>query len=598
MNGHSNKILYLISALLILFSIGNFAYNILGIENLGSISDNLLYIFENEPETAEAYYTRVIETYDEERLIEDEDFDSLVELADARLYYGDYQLALDVSDAALNIGDSLYVRIIKYHALRELYLYDEAYTLVSDTVWIYEDQEGFLEDYDLVNLYFCYILDGRYQEGFDGYYSIVQTYEGMDSHDAKTQYADEIGLDIVYNNMSWASNLMGDYENGVKYANLSLLLKPDDSITLNNLGDAYTGLYEFDRAIEAYQNALKFDENNVDAYYGLALAYSVVDPDSAELTWEKYLKFEPYDEEAWYQLYLIQEETLEGTFKPKALETLVKLDPSNIDYAKELMKHYLVFTDRLNADILLNEFRDYNGEYMGLILEGYYHLELFDPDSAYDAFSDLLYDYDLSFWDAFYISIALYQYHDRSYFDDYMDEVAYVYGDLNRYELEAEVYYDQEDYEGLYDASMGMIDSDVTYGYGYEMLGDSQYFMGLYDRARQYYEKAERIDGSTHYLLAQLFHTYIYLEDYEMAQNYKEVLIANFPDSNDLKVGIARLAIKDGDRTKAISVLKEVFYNNPYYVWVLFNYPELEPFQEYKNFEVYVDYYYDEIAEE
>ncbi|MCX5686545.1 MAG: tetratricopeptide repeat protein [Candidatus Omnitrophica bacterium] len=80
-----------------------------------------------------------------------------------------------------------------------------------------------------------------------------------------------------------------------KIDSLDRKLKKERSTYYYNLGVAYTQAKYYEEAIRAYESSLKFDPNNADAHYNLALAYDTIrdDRQRAIYHYRAYLKLRP-----------------------------------------------------------------------------------------------------------------------------------------------------------------------------------------------------------------------------------------------------------------------------------------------------------------
>lgn len=70
-----------------------------------------------------------------------------------------------------------------------------------------------------------------------------------------------------FNNLGWAYNELEDYERGLEYIEKSLLIVPNQDGEYVNKGNALYGLYEYEAALESYDQALAIGDEKY-AYYG------------------------------------------------------------------------------------------------------------------------------------------------------------------------------------------------------------------------------------------------------------------------------------------------------------------------------------------
>lgn len=77
----------------------------------------------------------------------------------------------------------------------------------------------------------------------------------------------------------------------------------EDSTTLSNMGDTFRFKKNYEKAIEFYLNALKFDENNYIAHYGLGVVYfEQSNLRKSERSFKEVVEIEPIDIDANYYL--------------------------------------------------------------------------------------------------------------------------------------------------------------------------------------------------------------------------------------------------------------------------------------------------------
>jgi tetratricopeptide (TPR) repeat protein len=83
---------------------------------------------------------------------------------------------------------------------------------------------------------------------------------------------------IVYNNLGHSYYLLQNYNQALKYLNISASLDTTFSTVFHNLGLTYLSLNEYETAEDYFFRALKFDNEFAPAYYGLSqVYYSMID---------------------------------------------------------------------------------------------------------------------------------------------------------------------------------------------------------------------------------------------------------------------------------------------------------------------------------
>lgn len=119
------------------------------------------------------------------------------------------------------------------------------------------------------------IEEGKYEEGIgwlwqavDFVYNAHPEYETLEAEVRSTEL-----FDAPFNNMSWAYNELGNYEESLYWIDKSLLLLPNTEIEYVNKGNALYGLYRHDEAVDYYDLAIEDNKNSFSAYYGKGMIY-------------------------------------------------------------------------------------------------------------------------------------------------------------------------------------------------------------------------------------------------------------------------------------------------------------------------------------
>lgn len=109
---------------------------------------------------------------------------------------------------------------------------------------------------------------------------------------------------VIYNNLSWAYNEMGQYEKGIEYVEKAHQIEEIDADQCINYGNSYFGLEKYEEAIEKYEMAIQIDEYySSNIYFKLGMAYFAInDYENAIEKIEKYLFYEPGDLDANIEL--------------------------------------------------------------------------------------------------------------------------------------------------------------------------------------------------------------------------------------------------------------------------------------------------------
>ena len=541
--------------------------------NGSSESSNLSTLSKNHD------YEGVVAKADVEKLFKNEDYDSLNLVAEANHMIGNKAEALAIIERVLENEDDMHLRATKYDILESMYDYEGMDALVSDTL---ETYEGFYEQLELDHkLLFSYwlVLDNRSEEAIDKYLELMP------------DITDESTLDVVYNNLAWAYYLTDKNVSSIIFAKKSLAITPTDPITLNNLGNAYLGEYELEKAEEAYRSSIEYNPYNTDPVYGLATVLEEMNrSEDAIEYWERYIDARPLDEEVWWKIYQYYDASDNLDKRVEALESLMDIDPTYIDYAKPLILGYKAQNKNDLAFSTLMSFGENNDSYTYDLLDACYTFEGISKPDGFDKMIEYMYTYDVSFWDAYYIADILYKDVEGLYFERFLDEVSVLFGEGNRYELEAEIYYDNEAYEDLQEVASALIDYDLNYSYGYELLGDAYFYLEDYQNAQDAYNKALKLGDDTLYVHFSIIDTAIYLDEIDVATQILDSMSEEALDYDEFKILRARLHAIKGDYYAANRILFDVISLSPEKAKVLREYPEFDNEYLKSRFSKYLKY--------
>lgn len=79
----------------------------------------------------------------------------------------------------------------------------------------------------------------------------------------------------AYDNVAYLYGLRGDSEKSILYYTKELELSPDSTRAFLGLGNNYTALKDYPKALSFYELALSTDRNNAEIYYNMALIYEL-----------------------------------------------------------------------------------------------------------------------------------------------------------------------------------------------------------------------------------------------------------------------------------------------------------------------------------
>lgn len=110
------------------------------------------------------------------------------------------------------------------------------------------------------NLAWANIRMGRYSE------AVVEAGRALENLTYNTP-------EFAYNNQGLAYYKMGQNEKAVEAYQMALRKSPRFSTAFNNLGQSYMALDKVDEAIQAFNNAIKYQPRDSQAYYNLGSAF-------------------------------------------------------------------------------------------------------------------------------------------------------------------------------------------------------------------------------------------------------------------------------------------------------------------------------------
>lgn len=172
-------------------------------------------------------------------------------------------------------------------------LYADAFNISDD----YKEQlrytDAYLERYPdsqlaMANKAYLLIADGQNEEG------LLLNQKVLDMHGPYSS---------AYNNMGWAYVNLGRYQLAIHYLELAIGTNGGSPTyhELVNLGDAYQGLKQYERAVEYYQQANHDFQTEAESlpphgFYGLAETYQLMERDEEALeVYRKILEIVPSD---------------------------------------------------------------------------------------------------------------------------------------------------------------------------------------------------------------------------------------------------------------------------------------------------------------
>lgn len=121
---------------------------------------------------------------------------------------------------------------------------------------------------------------------------------------AETWTASEPGNSLSWFNLGLAYGKLKQYDKAIAAYQEAVRIDPDDARAWNNLGVFYKELKQYDKAIAAYQEAARIGPDNADTWIllGFIYHYDLKQYDKAVTAYQEVLRIEPNDFLAWYGL--------------------------------------------------------------------------------------------------------------------------------------------------------------------------------------------------------------------------------------------------------------------------------------------------------
>lgn len=519
-------------------------------------------------------FEEFLSAIDEEKFIEEGDFDAMAILSHAHYKVGDHEMALDLVTRAYEIEDTIKLRILHYDILTALAMADERATLMSETLDLYMDVFDDLEVDDQVQITYWWILKGDNQVAID-------KYEAMLAEGTYGLYEESI-----YNNLSWACINISDYEKAKKYSQMSLDIEPDDSITLTNLANSHMGLDEYEEARDAYERAVENDAYNSYAVYGLACVMDTMHDENAYIQWQRYTDLRPLDEDGWYGLYnhYLDQEDHGGAIR--CLETLVELVPESLYVHKTLLKAYLEggYQDEYAEGIA--KVKEVASGYEVDLMVAEMTYELISRDEGYGLFVDLLAHDEVSQWDILSFLQTLYE-KGAEDFDQYLEAVERAKGLSYKLDLTLEFYLESGEVADVVRVAQAIIKVAPDHAYARETLADTYTYAGEYALALDQYLRVQDLREGDVYLTYSIADCLIYLGRFHEAGVMLDALVLEDDSLMMAYVHKARIAAYEGQEDQAVAYLLKAFESEDYLTYVL---NRFEAFEDIKKLEIMEKY--------
>ncbi|MCA0386587.1 MAG: tetratricopeptide repeat protein [Firmicutes bacterium] len=495
--------------------------------------------------------------------------DVLYGVSKLQIMYGEYGKALETINRAMTFSNHVGLIANKVNMLERLGDYEGRDALLSQVL---TEQEARYPEMDIEEkLYYNYLLITNFENEL-----AIENYMTISSSIYAEPYLDEI-----YNNIGWAYLNLNDYDNALIYCTRSLEITPDDSITLSNLGNCYYGLGDYESAVVCYEESMNSDPYNSYGIYGYASANQYLENyDDAIIGWSKYIELLPDDVDGWDGLYACYLATEDLAGQENCLTTLVGLAPDVRSYVYDYLIVQQELGNPIDPMVALAGYRDAMGNFEADRLYADFTYNYVSDIEGAALYEDLLTYQGLAYTD--YSALA----EDVNYLGDadLLARVMYAAeGELGRearLEIEAYLYYYDEDAEQLIKVASEIIAINPESGYGYEYLGDGYYFAGDYAKAEQHYAMAVTLNEDAYYARRAQVDTLILMGKLDQANQLNHQFIDAYPDDAFGYVYQARIVIKNGSIEKAVDYLEKAISLSNYLGDIFDTYEELAPLKD------------------
>lgn len=524
------------------------------------------YDYKSEDSSEDAYTIAYANIINIDAAVKYKQDSVLNDVSNIQLMYGEYDKALQTIDLALAFSDDMMLITNKIKLLEKFSDYEARDLLVEQV--ISEQSDNYL----LMNLddklYFNFLLISNYdnQTAIENYFKILE------------DDVDESYLDGIYNNLGWAYLNLYDYENAKIYCEKALEYDPTDSITLSNLGNCYYGLDDNEKALEIYDQAMQSDPYNTYAIFGYAsAAQSLENYEDAIEVWNQYLTILPNDVDGWDGLYgcYLSIEDVEG--QNVCLDALISLAPDNRSYAYDQLIVQQELATLFDPDEVIRTYRKATNDFEAnwLIADFTYNyvsaeqgLKLYETVLAVDA---------MEYWEFASLAEDAYYLDETELLSRILDVTEASLSKEERLEIEAYLYYYDEDADRLMAVASEIVAINPENGYGYEYLGDAYYFAENYEKASASYELALTYSEDTYYSSKALTDCLILLGRIDEAALMNNQLLEDYPNDATLHVNQARIEMKTGNGAAAIDHLVTASVLSEYLGDIFETYEELAP---------------------
>lgn len=377
-----------------------------------------------------------------------------------------------------------------------------------------------------------FIGEGKYEEGIarleqavELVYSVYPEYETL-----KTEEQSSDVFDAPFNNMSWAYNELGDYEESLHWIEKALLLLPNSDVEYVNKGNALYGLNRNDEALDCYDQAIEMNEDSISAYYGRGMIfYDESSYSDAEDAFNRYLSLDSSDYDAAEML----------------LYSLV---------GQEKNEDALAFADKWLGDYP-DRFEAYKLKLLALeYMKEFEEIEAFALQTA-EAFPDLQ--------EARELPGKLY--YDHGYYDEsiaYFLKMRDAMGPASSLWL-IRNYSAKQDYDSARKEYMQAAGANPENAELPEAMGDMYMEQTMYAEAAQYYEIAVGIDANNEWYAEGMLSALLSANRVNKCVEYGKNMLREHPYNIGIAWNIGLCQLHTGDYEGAIDAFEAAIAADP-----------------------------------
>ncbi|MCK8058380.1 MULTISPECIES: tetratricopeptide repeat protein [unclassified Fusibacter] len=526
----------------------------------------------------EGNYEGVIAMIDVDEEIAHDNYVDILLLIKSHMVLDNPERALEIVDQYVQQHTQFKIERIKVEIYKNMF---EEALMEEAAKAILKKFETRFDDFDLMdkmNYGYLLIAVDRNDEAIELYLTLL---EGD---------IDDENLDVIYNNLAWSYANISDFESAINYSELSLGIVPNDTISLTNLGNAYMGLDQYEKAKEIYLQAIQSDNDNNYAYYGLGIVNeNLENSDKALEAWLEHTRILDADIDGWYGIYRNCEDAGRRELLKDSLEKIVELNPSSYYYSIELMEIYEDEKDlgRL-SNVVLNYYHS-TSEYQRDILLADFDLTRGREEEGLKKYKEILENYDLDYYDYYDIFYELIWQEQENLIPVIVEAVDNKLGILVRLELEIELYYEYDDFDKVYEAAVKLVSLDNESVIGHEYLGDVYLERSEYDKALSEYQTAQGIFGSYEYADVSIINCLIHLSELNEAKTLLDDMLKQTQPPAMAYVHRARIAMRESDETLAVEMLTSTFETYSYMTYVLDQFEEFEAIRDHERLVGFID---------